>query len=141
MLIQHEVKPSAVFSLRHPPSAVFFIHTSLGSALTVILYFLVIWLGAIFSSTQTAATFGHAGTGYSHFLPFIHSYNASNTLFTDFTNLYSYSMACVTSHLLLAEIPLVFTMGTLCTNSLLLHHCLKHLDTCNRHLRVYKNHW
>ena len=34
-----------------------FIHTSIGSALTVILYFLVVWLGAIFSSTQTAATF------------------------------------------------------------------------------------
>ena len=28
--IQHEVKPSAVFVSRHPPSAVFFIHTSLG---------------------------------------------------------------------------------------------------------------
>ena len=34
--IQHEVKPSAVFVSRHPPSAVFFIHTSLGGALTVI---------------------------------------------------------------------------------------------------------
>ena len=34
--IQHEVKPSAVFVSRHPPSAVFFIHTSLGDALTVI---------------------------------------------------------------------------------------------------------
>ena len=57
-LIQHEAKPSAVFALRHPPSAVFFIHTSIGSALSVILYFLVIWLRAIFSSTQTAAIFG-----------------------------------------------------------------------------------
>ena len=47
-LIQHQAKPSAVF----------FIHTSIGGALTVILYFLVIWLGAIFSSTQTTATFG-----------------------------------------------------------------------------------
>ena len=35
----------------------FFIHTSIGGALTVILYFLVIWLGAIFSSIQTAVTF------------------------------------------------------------------------------------
>ena len=34
--IQHEAKPSAVFVSRHPPSAVFFIHTSLGGALTVI---------------------------------------------------------------------------------------------------------
>ena len=34
--IQHEAKPSAVFVSRHPPSAVFFVHTSLGSALTVI---------------------------------------------------------------------------------------------------------
>ena len=56
-LIQHEAKPSAVFASRHPPSAVFFIHTSIGSALTVILYFLVVWLGAIFSSTQTTAIF------------------------------------------------------------------------------------
>ena len=31
-----EAKPSAVFVSRHPPSAVFFIHTSLGGALTVI---------------------------------------------------------------------------------------------------------
>ena len=39
------------------PSAVFFIHTSIGGALSVILYFLVVWLGAIFSGTQTAAIF------------------------------------------------------------------------------------
>ena len=57
-LIQHEVKPSAVFASRHPLSAVFFIHTSIGGALTVILYFLVVWLGEIFSSTQTAVSFG-----------------------------------------------------------------------------------
>ena len=56
-LIQHEAKPSAVFALGHPPSAVFFVHTNIGSALSVILYFLVIWLEAIFSSTQTAAIF------------------------------------------------------------------------------------
>ena len=37
--IQHETKPSAVFVLRHPLSAVFFIHMSLGSALTVIWHF------------------------------------------------------------------------------------------------------
>ena len=41
-----------------PSSAVFFIHTSIGGAITVILYFLVIWLGAIFSSTQTTTIFG-----------------------------------------------------------------------------------
>ena len=57
-LIQHEAKPSAVFASRHPSSAVFFIHTSIGGALTVILYFLVVWFRAIFSSTQTAAIFG-----------------------------------------------------------------------------------
>ena len=60
-LIQHKVKPSAVFALRHhPPSpnTVLFVHTSIGNTLSVILYFLVIWLGAIFSSTQTTAMFG-----------------------------------------------------------------------------------
>ena len=57
-LIQHEAKPGAVFASRHPPRAVFFVHTSIGGALCVILYFLVVWLGAIFSSTQTAAIFG-----------------------------------------------------------------------------------
>ena len=41
-----------------PPSAVFFKHASTGGALTVILYFLVVWLRTIFSSSQTAATFG-----------------------------------------------------------------------------------
>ena len=57
-LIQLEAKPSAVFASRHPPSAVSFIYTSIGGALTVILDFLVVWLRAIFSSTQTAAIFG-----------------------------------------------------------------------------------
>ena len=47
--------------LETPPSAVFFIHTSIGSAFSVILYFLVIWLGAIFSSTQNAVIFGDQG--------------------------------------------------------------------------------
>ena len=56
-LIQYKAKPSAVFASRHPPSTVFFIHTSIGGHLTVILYFLVVWLGANFSSTQTAAIF------------------------------------------------------------------------------------
>ena len=56
-LIQHKAKPSAVFASRHPSSAVFFIHTSIGGALCVILYFLVVWLGAIFSGTQTAVIF------------------------------------------------------------------------------------
>ena len=55
-LIQHEAKPSAVFASRHPLSAVFFVHTSIGGALSVILYFLaIVWLRAIFSSTQTTA--------------------------------------------------------------------------------------
>ena len=46
-----------LFALRHPPRAVFFIHTSIGIALNIILYFLVIWLGAISSSTQITASF------------------------------------------------------------------------------------
>ena len=37
---------------------VFFIHTNIGSTLSITLYFLVIWFGAIFSSTQTTAIFG-----------------------------------------------------------------------------------
>ena len=41
---------------------IFFIHTSIGGALTVILYFLVVWLRAIFSSTQTAVIFGDKNT-------------------------------------------------------------------------------
>ena len=61
-LIQHEAKPSAVFAppsaVLAPPSVVFFLHTSLGGALTAMLYFLVIWLGVTFSSTQTAEIFG-----------------------------------------------------------------------------------
>ena len=57
-LIQHEVKLSAVFASRHPLSAIIFMYTSIGGALSVILYFLVVWLGAIFSSTQTAMIFG-----------------------------------------------------------------------------------
>ena len=58
-LIQHSASPHAVFASRYPSSAVFFIHTSIGGALTVtLLYFLVVWLRAIFSNTQTAATFG-----------------------------------------------------------------------------------
>jgi len=40
------------------PSAVFFIHTSIGGALSDILYFLVVWLREIFCSAQTAANFG-----------------------------------------------------------------------------------
>ena len=42
------------------PHVLYFLYTQayLGGALSVILYFLVVWLGAIFSSTQTAAIFG-----------------------------------------------------------------------------------
>ena len=58
-LIQHEAKPCAVFASRHSPSAVLFIHTSIGSALIVILYFLVVWVGATFLSGQIAAIFAH----------------------------------------------------------------------------------
>ena len=36
-LIQHEAKPSAVFASRHPLSTAFFVHTSIGGALSVII--------------------------------------------------------------------------------------------------------
>ena len=49
--IQHEAKPSAVFVSRHPPSAVFFVHTSLGSALTYIA-FLVVRSDSAFAEQQ-----------------------------------------------------------------------------------------
>jgi len=39
-------------------SGVFFIHTSIGGALSDILYFLVVWLGEIFYSSQATANFG-----------------------------------------------------------------------------------
>ena len=39
------------------PSAVFFIHTSIGGALSDILYFLVVWLREIFCSSQAAVNF------------------------------------------------------------------------------------
>jgi len=58
-LIQHKAKPSAVLASRHPPSGVFFIHTSITGALTVILYFQVVWLGATFLSGHIAAIFAH----------------------------------------------------------------------------------
>ena len=38
--------------------AVFFVHTSIDSALSVVLYFLVVRLGMISSSTRIAAIFG-----------------------------------------------------------------------------------
>ena len=44
--------------LETPPEYCIFRTHKQGSALSVILYFLVVWLGVIFSSTQTAATFG-----------------------------------------------------------------------------------
>ena len=37
-----------IFALRYPLSAVFFVHTSIGTALSVLLYFLVILFGVIF---------------------------------------------------------------------------------------------
>ena len=57
--IQHSTSPCAVLASRHPPSAVFFIHTSVGGALTVTLYFLVVWLRATFLIGQIAAIFAH----------------------------------------------------------------------------------
>ena len=44
--------------LETPPEYCIFCTHKQGGALSVILYFLVIWLGGIFSSTQTAAIFG-----------------------------------------------------------------------------------
>ena len=54
-LIQNEVKPSAVFSLRYPR----LLYTSIGGALSVILYFLVVLFGVTFSSSRIAAIFTH----------------------------------------------------------------------------------
>ena len=53
-LIQHEVKPSAVFALRHPPSAVFLKHRQCFKSYIVLPGRLA---QAIFSSTQTTAIF------------------------------------------------------------------------------------
>ena len=44
--------------LKTPPECCSFCTHKQGGALSVILYFLVVWLGVIFSSTQTAASFG-----------------------------------------------------------------------------------
>jgi len=53
-IIQH----SALYDSRGTyPSAVFFIHTSIGSALCDILHFLVVWLGEIFCGSEAAANF------------------------------------------------------------------------------------
>ena len=51
------MKPSAVFAPRHPPVLYFHAHKQGGALSGVCSYFLVIWLGAIFSSTQITAIF------------------------------------------------------------------------------------
>ena len=56
--IQHSASPRAVLASRHTPSYCIFRTHKQGGALSIILYFLAVWLGAIFSSTQTAAVFG-----------------------------------------------------------------------------------
>ena len=48
---------SCCICLKTPPECCIFHTHKHRQCLTVILYFLVVWLGAIFSSTQTAATF------------------------------------------------------------------------------------
>ena len=57
-LIQHEAKPNAVFALRQP-RVLYFSYTQARWCFT---HYIVlpgrVWLGAIFSSTQTAAIFG-----------------------------------------------------------------------------------
>jgi len=65
-LIQHDVKLSVIFTSRHTLSAVFFVHTSKGSALSRILYFLVIWIITIFSSSQTAMDISKCLTFVTH---------------------------------------------------------------------------
>ena len=55
------VKPSTVFVSIQPLSAVFFlffVNTSIGSALSVVFYFLVFLLGAFTLLSQTASIFG-----------------------------------------------------------------------------------
>ena len=51
-------KAECCICLETPPKYCIFHTHKQGGALSVILYFLVVWLGAIFSSTQTAAIFG-----------------------------------------------------------------------------------
>ena len=50
-------KAECCICLETPPEYCIFHTHKQGGALSVILYFLVIWLGAIFSSTQTAVIF------------------------------------------------------------------------------------
>ena len=57
-----------------------------GGALSVILYFLVVWLGAIFSSTQTTAIFGDTDISkcsYNLFLVIERTYRISLAGFSD----------------------------------------------------------
>ena len=51
-------KAECCICLETPPKYYIFRTHKQGGALSVILYFLVIWLGAIFSSIQTATIFG-----------------------------------------------------------------------------------
>ena len=51
-------KAECCICLETPPECCIFRTHTQGGALTVTLYFLVVWLGVIFSSTQTAAIFG-----------------------------------------------------------------------------------
>ena len=57
-LIQHEAKPSAVFALKHP-RLLYFSYTQARRCFKC--YIVLpdrVWLGAIFSSTQTTVIFG-----------------------------------------------------------------------------------
>ena len=79
-LIQHEAK------LRHPPEYCIFRTHKQGGALSVILYFLVVWLEAIFSSTQTAVIFGEkdiSKCSYNLFLVVEQTNRISLTSFSD----------------------------------------------------------
>ena len=75
-----------------------------------------------------------AGIGYSYSLPFPYISKASNA--TVLSTLQTSIMLHRLPNLLLTEMPLMFTIGILYTNSLLQHHCLKHLDYCNKYLRA-----
>ena len=59
-LIQHEAKPSAVFASRYPRVPLYFSYTQARRCFKcyMVLHADRVWLGAIFSSAQTAAIFG-----------------------------------------------------------------------------------
>ena len=58
-LIQHSASPRAVFASRHPPRVLYFSYTLARRCFKCYIVLLGhVWLGVIFSSTQTAVIFG-----------------------------------------------------------------------------------